>query len=368
MLRAIRKGCDFSLNLSTVFTGIMNNVPQIILAIFVFGLLIFVHELGHFLAAKRSKIKVNEFALGMGPAFFKRQRGDTAYSLRLFPIGGFCAMEGGDEESDDEHSFNKASLINRMLVNIAGSAMNLLLGLLILGILSANMPALGTTTIAAFGEGAVSNQWLQVGDTVKKIDNRRVRTANDIIYELIRSRDGIMDIEVERRDADGKLHTVLLRSVAFHMEEVEDGIMFITQDFKFLGVKPTFFGVIINSFNWTYSIVRQVWGGFADLVTGRYGLNQISGLVGVTSAIGQASSFGWESLFMLIAIISVNLAVFNLLPLPALDGGKMIFLLIEAVRRKPVNPRYENLVHGIGFLLLIGLMILVTVNDISKIL
>ena len=356
------------MNLSVFFAEALKNAPQIILALFVFGVLVFVHELGHFMTAKWSKIKVNEFAIGMGPALFKKQRGETVYSLRLFPVGGFCAMEGDDEESNDGHAFNKAPLLNRMLVNVAGSAMNLLLGLLILGILSANQPLLGTTTVAAFNESAVTNEWLQIGDTIKKMDNRRVRTSNDIIYVLTRSRDGIMDIEVEREGADGRAHTILLRSVAFQMEELQDGIMLITRDFRVKGVEPTFLGILQNSFNWTYSMIRQVWGGFVDLVTGRYGFNQLSGPIGVTSAIGQASSFGWESLFMLVAFISVNLAVFNLLPLPALDGGKMIFLLVEAVRRKPVNPRYEGLVHGIGFMLLIGLMILVTVSDVSKIL
>lgn len=355
------------MNLSTIFTGALKAAPQIILALFIFSILVFVHEFGHFAAAKWSKIKVNEFALGMGPAFFKKKSGETLYSLRLFPIGGFCALEGQDEESPSDRSFDNAPLLNRMLVNIAGSFMNLILGLLILGTLSANQPLLGTTTIAAFSENAVTTEWLKVGDTIKKMSGHRVRTSNDIIYELTRSRDGVMDIEVERTGAGGKKQTVLLKSVAFQMEDLQDGIKAINRDFKVKGVEPTALGVIQNAFNWTYSIIRQVWGGFADLITGRYGFNQLSGPVGVTSAIGQASSFGWESLFMLVAFITVNLGVFNLLPLPALDGGRMIFLFAEAIRRKPVNPRYERLVHGIGFALLIALMVAVTVSDVTKI-
>lgn len=355
------------MNVSGLFNSLASNLPQIIIAFLVFGLLIFFHELGHFLTAKWAKIKVNEFAMGMGPTIWNRKKGETVYALRLFPIGGFCALEGDDEESGDERAFGKAPLYKRMIVIMAGSVMNLLLGLLILGLLSSRQ-TLGTTTIAEFGEGAVTNQWLQVGDSIRRINNHRVRTDNDMIYEFSRDRDGVMDIEVSRPKPDGTAENVLLKSVAFKMETLPEGVQMITLDFKVKGVRPTFWSATTNAFNWTGSLIRQVWGGFADLITGRYGFNALSGPVGVTTAIGQAARFGWKSLFVLVAFITVNLGVFNLLPLPALDGGRMMFLLIESVRRKPVNPRYEGLVHGIGMLLLIGLMILVTVNDVAKML
>lgn len=351
--------------------SLITNLPQIIVALLVFSVLIFVHEMGHFIAAKRSGIKVNEFAMGMGPVLFQRQKGETMYSVRWFPIGGYCAMEGDDEDSEDAHAFGRAPLWKRMTVILAGSAMNLLLGLIILGMLSAGLfsdreTLIGTTQIYGFHEKAVTNQWLQQGDTVKKINNHSVRTSNDMMYELSRDRDGIMDIVVERQLADGTTESVLLPSVTFLMREVE-GVSVLTIDFTLLGVEPTFGRVFGNMFNWTGSIIKQVWGSFADLLTGRYSVNQVSGFVGVTGAITEAVKSGFDDLLMLTAFITINLGVFNLLPLPALDGGRFIFLLIEAVRRKPIQPRYEGLVHGIGFALLIALMIFVTFNDVAKI-
>lgn len=354
--------------ISRAINAIASNIPQILIAFLAFGLMIFFHELGHFITAKWAKIKVNEFAMGMGPAIWKKQKGETLYAIRLFPIGGFCAMEGEDGESGDDRSFGKAPLHKRMIVNIAGSFMNLLLGLLILGILSARQPLIGTTMVATFDKEAVSNQWLEAGDTILRINNHRVRTDNDMLYELSRDRDGIMDMEVTRQTSEGSVEKVLLKNVTFKMETVAEDIRTITLDFKVKGIKPTFLNVVSNSLNWTVVIIKQVWGGFADLFTGRYGFNQLSGPVGVTSAISQAAKFGWKSLFMLIAVITVNLGVVNLLPLPALDGGRMIFLFLEAVRRKPIDPRYEGYVHSIGFVLLIGLMIAVTINDVARML
>lgn len=337
------------------------NISTIIIAVLVFSLLIFFHELGHFVIAKWSGITVNEFALGMGPKLFSFTRGETDYSLRAFPIGGFCAMEGENEDSSETGAFCNAPLFKRIFVTIAGSAMNIMLGLILLGILSSQQQVLGSTTLAEFQEGAVSNVQLRVGDTIHRINGHRVRTDNDLIYEFSRDRDGVMDMEVVR---DGE--TVLLPAVTFRMETLEDGTKMIDLDFRVKGVQPTAMGIVRNSFNWTGSIVKQVWGSFIDLVTGRYTVNQLSGPVGVTTAIGQASSMGWKSLVMLVSFITVNLGVFNLLPLPALDGGRLLFLLIELVRRKPINPRYEGVIHAVGFALLIGLMVFVTLNDVIK--
>lgn len=359
------------MDFSGITSAIATYAPQILIAVLVFGVLIFVHELGHFLAAKWSGIKVNEFAMGMGPVLFKRQKGETIYALRLFPIGGFCALEGDDQESTDSRAFGRAPLYKRMITMLAGSFMNLLLGLIILGVLSSQQSLLGTTVVNSFGENASSSRWLKEGDEILRINNHRVRSNNDIVYEMMRDRDGIMNIEVARQfesPDDNKTENILLEGVTFKMETVQDDIQAITIDFTVRGVKPTFLGIVLNSFNWTNSIIKQVWGGFIDIVTGRYGFNQLSGPVGVTSAIGQAATFGWKSLFMLMAFITVNLGVFNLLPLPALDGGRMVFLLIEAVRRKPINPRYEGIVHGVGFMLLIALMVAVTFNDVAKLL
>lgn len=355
------------MNFQSIISWVATYAPQILVAVLVFGILIFVHELGHFATAKWSGIKVNEFAMGMGPAIWKKQKGETLYALRAFPIGGFCALEGDDQESQDPRAFGGAPLYKRMLTMLAGSFMNLLLGLIILVILSTQQPLISTTIVNSFGKNAVSNQWLKEGDEILRINNHRVRSSNDIGYEMMRDRDGVMNIEVLRQTG-GKAEKVLLEGVAFKMETVQDDIQIIARDFSILGVKPTFWGVVSNSFNWTNSTIKLVWGGFVDLITGRFGFNQLSGPVGVTSAIGEAAKFGWENLIYMMAVITINLGVFNLLPLPALDGGRMVFLLIEAVRRKPVNPKYEGIVHGVGFMLLIALMVAVTVNDVAKLL
>lgn len=336
------------------------NIGTIIIAILVFSLLIFVHELGHFMVAKWSKVKVNEFALGMGPKLLSKTKGDTTYSIRAFPIGGFCAMEGENEESAESGAFCNAPLAKRMLITVAGSAMNLLLGLLLLGFLSSRLLYFSSTTVAEFREGATSSQQLQVGDNIQRINGHRVYTMNDIDYELMRDRDGVLTMDIIR---DGQKMT--LPGVTFAMENME-GASFIDRDFISQRVEPTPWGVVTNTFNWTGSLMKQVWGSLVDLLTGRYAVNALSGPVGVTTAIGQASSMGWPNLLVLVSFITVNLGVFNLLPVPALDGGRMMFLLIELVRRKPINQRYEGVIHAVGFMLLIGLMIFVTLNDVIK--
>lgn len=337
------------------------NAGTIIIAVIVFGALIFFHELGHFATAKLTGVRVNEFALGMGPAIFKFTKGETRYALRLFPLGGYCAFEGDDEESSDPRAFCNAQLWRRILIIVAGSLMNLLLGLILLGFLTTQQQSLGSTIVAGFHENSTSSRYLMEGDEILRVNNHRVYSDNDLVYEFMRDRDGVMEMQVLRGG-----EKLTLPNVTFQMRDVGDGAQAIFIDFKVRAVPKTVMGVVANSFNWTNSIVKQVWGSFIDLITGRYGINQLSGPVGVTSAIGQASSMGLRSLLLLVAFITVNLGVFNLLPLPALDGGRLIFLLIELVRRKPVSPKYEGLVHAVGFILLIGIMIIVTVNDVVR--
>lgn len=337
------------------------SIGTILLALVVFGVLIFVHELGHYLAARWAGVQVNEFALGMGPKVFSFTKGETRYSLRLLPLGGFCAMEGEDEDSYSAGSFNNAALPKRVVVMAAGAAMNLLLGLIILTILTTQLDRLGSTTVAGFKESAVSSSQLMSGDKILRLNNRRVWSDNDMIYEFMRDRDGVMDILVERQG-----EKVLLPGVAFQMRDLGEGMQGIYIDFTVYGVEKTVPGVIFNSINWTGSLVKQVWGSLIDLITGRYGLNQLSGPVGVTTAIGEVSSQGLRPLLMLVAFITVNLGVFNLLPLPALDGGRLIFLFLEAIRRKPINPKYEGVIHAVGFMLIMGLVIFATVNDVAR--
>ena len=339
----------------------MSTVVSILIAVLMFGVLIFIHELGHFATAKWAGVRVNEFALGMGPVLFRVQKGETQYAIRLFPIGGFVALEGDDEESDDPHAFGRAKLYKRVIIMVAGAAMNLLLGLILVLFLSTQLDLFGTTVIHSFQEGAVSNQWIEPGDKILKMNEHRVYTSNDLMYEMMRDRDGIMDIEVQRGE-----NKLVLKNVQFKMEEI-DGVSFIYRDFMAYGVKPTFVSTVQHTLNWTASIVKQVWGSLADLATGRFKFRHMSGPIGITQQIGEVTASGNKiSLVYMMAMITINLGVFNLLPLPALDGGRLFFLLIEAIRRKPLNPKYEGLVHATGFMLLIGLMIVVTFSDIRK--
>ena len=333
----------------------------ILVAILMFGVLIAVHEFGHFITAKLFGIRVNEFSIGMGPALFKREKGETLYSLRLLPIGGYCAMEGEDEESEEAGSFTKAPVGNRILVTVAGAVMNLLLGFVVLVCVVCSQQLISTRTVAEFYEGSSTQQsGLQVGDTIVAVNGRRCFIANDIIYEFARTQQGQADLTVLR---DGK--RVQLDNVVFDTYE-ENGVNQLVIDFKVLGEKKTVGSVLKEAGNWTLSLGRMVVLSLTDLITGRIAVNNLSGPVGIVSAISEASSLGLSSLLMLLALITINLGIFNLLPIPALDGGRLVFLIIEAIRRKPISQKYEIAINAAGFILLIGLMIFATFNDITK--
>lgn len=342
-----------------------SKVWPFLVAILFFGLLISIHELGHFTFAKIFKVKVNEFALGMGPAIFKKKRGETLYALRLLPIGGYVSMEGEDEESQDENAFNRKKVWQRIIIVAAGAIMNLILGVVIVATVLSMEDLIGTNQILEFHEGAISQQTgLEVGDEFLEIDGHRVFSDTDISFLMGRSDDGVFDMVVRR---DGK--EVELKDVTFKTEK--DGkYTFITYDFVILGEETNFLNIIENSFKRSASIARLVWLSFFDLITGRYGLTDLSGPVGTVNVIADAAAGAVESkdglitALTMMAFISINIGVFNLLPLPALDGGRLFFLIIEGIRRKPLNPKYEGYVHGAGLALLLLLMVVVTFNDI----
>lgn len=344
------------------FLGSFGSVLLTVLAsVLVFGTVIFIHELGHFLTAKFSGIRVNEFALGMGPTLFHITRGDTTYALRLFPVGGFVSMEGEDEESDDPASFIKAPVSRRILVTVAGAVMNLLLGFLVLVGIVSSQNLISTRTVLEFYEGASTQQTgLCEGDTIVAVNGRRCFTANDIIYEFARTQQGTADLTVLRNGT-----RVQLNGVKFDTYD-QNGLPQLIIDFKVLGERKTVIGVLKEAWLWTLSLGRLVVLSLTDLLTGRIAVNNLSGPVGIVSAISEATSAGLLPLFMLLALITINLGIFNLLPVPALDGGRLVFLILEAIRRKPVNQKYEMLVHAAGFVLLIGVMLFATFNDVTK--
>lgn len=340
----------------------------ILFALLFFGVIIMIHECGHFACAKLFKVKVNEFSLGMGPALFKRKKGDTLYALRLFPIGGYVAMEGEDDASEDDRAFNKKPVWQKMIIVVAGALMNLILGfILMVLLLTTSTDLIGTNTIKEFYPDAVSSQYgLQAGDRFVEIDGHHVWSELDLSFLMSRSQDGVFDFVVER---DGE--KVTLNDVHFATEQ-QNGITLIQYDFIIIGEQPGFLNIVKNAFTQSASIVRMVWLSVFDLVTGRYGMSELAGPVGTVDIIADVtaqavSSGSLTNLLTIMAFITINVGVANLLPLPALDGGRFLFLAVEAVRRKPVNPKYEGYVHAAGLALLLLLMVVVTYNDIARI-
>lgn len=342
----------------------------IILAVLLFGCIIFIHEFGHFFTAKMSGVKVNEFAIGMGPKLFQFQKGETKYSLRLFPIGGYCQMEGEDEESDDEGSFSKKPVYKRIIIVAAGALMNIILGLLFMVIILGQEEYYASNIVYKFADNAVSSNYgLQVGDKIVSINGYKIMTDKDLSFALSTDKDYTVDMVVNR---DNNL--VHLDNVKFGTRQLEDGTQVLALDFYVEPIKRTFPSLISQSFKSTVSMVRMVFASLVGLVTGQFGFNELAGPVGAASAIGEAASAGLEvnivqainNILTMMVIITVNLGIVNLLPLPALDGGRLVFLFIEAIRGKPIDPKYEGWVHAIGLAILLAFMAIVTVSDILR--
>lgn len=335
---------------------------KIVGAVFVFGIIIFVHELGHFVCAKLSKIQVNEFALGMGPTLYKKQIGETVYAVRLFPIGGFVAMEGEDEDSFNPRAFGNRPVSSRILTVAAGACMNLILGFVLFWILSAGTNLIPTTTVAKFDEAATSSAQLQVGDTITAINGRRIYIASDLSYAMALDSDGLLDITVRRKE-----ESVELYDVPFRTEQDDMGNQFISRDFWVYGREKTVLGTARYGFMWTISTARAVWSSLFDLIGGNLPVSQVSGPVGTISVIGEAMSYGLESILYLLAFLSVNIGMFNILPFPALDGGRLFFLVIELLTGKQIPQKYEAAIHAAGMILLLMFMLFVTYSDVTRI-
>lgn len=341
-------------------SSIWNTVYPILIAILFFELIIIVHEGGHFVAARLMKIKVNEFSIGMGPKIFSFTKGETKYSLRWILFGGYCAMEGEDEASDENGSFSKKSVPARMFVVAAGAIMNLILGFLIIVCIICSQNLIGTPTVAKFDENALSAQnGLQVGDTIKSIDGMRVFTSTDVETGLSRSPDSTVDMVVNR---DGE--TVSL-SVTFDMQEYEDQ-QYINMDFWLLGKEKTVGGVLKNSAETFVSYTRMIFLSVHDLLTGRYGISDLSGPVGAVSVVSTAVKTSITSMLRIMALLTINIGLFNLFPIPALDGWRFFLLLGEGIFRKKLPAKWEYVINAVGLVLLLGLMVVVTFSDVTK--
>ena len=345
------------------------NIITIIVAILCFGIIIMIHEAGHFFVAKKSGIRVLEFSVGMGPAIISKQKGETKYSLRALPIGGYCAMEGEDDSSDDPRAFRKAPVWKRMLVTVAGATMNLILGLLLIFVFICLDDAITSTTVADFftndaGETvSASAEWLKPNDRILSINGLRVFTWMDIGYALQNDDCETFTVVVEREG-----QKVTLENVKFYNSE--NGRMY---DFRVFGLKKTPGNVLSYSGRQFVSTARLIWISLRDLIRGKYGFHDMSGVVGIVDStvteVESQESFHDKAMRLidLMSFITINVGIFNLIPFPALDGGRLVFLIIEAIRRKQIPAHIEGMIHFVGLALLMVLMIAVTFQDIAKI-
>ena len=353
----------------------MTKLIYIIIAIVIFGLLIAIHELGHFLVAKACGVKVLEFSIGMGPQLWHKEGKETQYSLRLFPIGGFCAMEGEDGESDDPRAFGNTAGWKKFLVLIAGSASNFIAGMLLILCLFAASTGYVSTTLSGFVDGfpCQGETMLQAGDEIVSIDGSAVLLYSDISTLLNRGNGKTHDIVVRR---DGEKITL-------------NDLPLTPREYEVEGKKVTMYGLYFQSKEATFGsklrlglansvdFVRMIWWSLEDLFTGAVGFSALSGPIGIVDAMGQMAESAdgvrqaVDTLLYFAAFLAINLAFMNLLPLPALDGGRVFFLILNGLAvllfRRRIPAKYEGYVHFGGLVLLLGLMVVVAVQDVYRI-
>ena len=395
----------------------MSFIVTFIAAVFVFSAVIAIHEFGHFMVAKLCGVQVNEFSIGMGPVLCKRVRKGTQYSIRALPVGGFVALEGEespesnqaekntDEEPLSPHSdadsspsrgakadagkpdlpplsgevaeptgsdgevspsgipLNEAPVWQRALIMLAGAGMNFVLGFVVMAILiTAQSEPITSKVLYQVEENALCGQTgLQAGDKILAVNGRRCFVANDILYELMRTEDYTADFTVLR---DGK--KVELPGVQFDTWQDDRGETHMSLGFTVYGIKKTPLNVLKEAGNSVLYYGRIIFASLSDLLRGRESINDLSGPVGIVTAIGQAASYGWQDLLEMLVLITVNVGIFNLLPFPALDGGKVVFLLIEGVTGHAVPEKIQSGLIVAAFALLFGLMIFATYNDILR--
>ena len=349
----------------------------ILAAILIFGVLVAVHEFGHFIAAKLCGVQVNEFSIGMGPLIWHKETEETQYSWRLLPIGGYCAMEGEDEDSGNERSFVRQGFWKKLLILAAGSGMNFLTGFLVVLALYAGAAGFFTDQITGFAPefSMTGEDGLMEGDIFYKIDGYRTYLKGDAELFLSYHQGDTIDLEVIR---DGE--RIVLEDFPMARQTYTDSG----------GGTYTGFGLYVGAhfteatiltwlqYAWyqTLDFVQLVWFSLVQLFTGGASIEDLSGPVGIVSTITEVGSSAetagaaWSQIFYFAALLAVNLAVMNMLPIPALDGGRIFFLLVDAVARlifkRRVPEKYQAAVNTVGFVVLMGFMLLVTLQDVWK--
>ncbi len=340
--------------------AVWGKVWPVLFAILFFGVIIALHEFGHFITAKLFGMRVNEYSIGMGPAIFKRKKGETQYSLRALPVGGFVSLEGEDEVSDDPRAFGNQKAWKRFIVIAAGATLNIILGLLLIAVMIGIDGKTDTTVVAGVSETMTqSENGVREGDRVIKINGSRVYAARDLYYQLYRSESDRFDITVRRGGERLELTDVKVTYSA------EEGFC----DFVVGERKASFLRVLPDAVTQTVSMTKLVGLSLLDMVRGKYGLKDLSGPVGTIGIVAETTGDAvkqadYGSVIFILAFITVNIGVVNLLPLPALDGGRLFFILIEIIARRPVPKKFEAVVHAAGLVLLLALMALITFNDV----
>lgn len=345
-------------------------------AVILFGIMIAIHEFGHFFTAKLFRVKVNEFAIGMGPTLWTRKKGETQYSLRAFPIGGFCAMEGEDEDTGDPRAFSCQVWWKKVIILCAGSVMNFLMGLVIVVLLYTGITMVRTPVITEFVDGfpVEGPSGLMVGDRITEVDGHGIWCYDDVLTFLSRNDGHGIDLKVEREGI-----TVVLKDLQMPIREyVHEGQTYSGFGLVFGEVEElSIWGRLKLGAIQAVDYIRIVWISLADLVTGRVGVSQLSGVIGVVDVVSEVGANsatildGILNVLSIMALIAVNLAVMNLLPIPALDGGRIMFILLNGVIwlvfKRRIPERYEGYIHTVVFFLLIVFMLLVAFKDVWNI-
>ena len=341
---------------------VWGKVWPILFAILFFGIIIALHEFGHFITAKIFGIKVNEFAIGMGPTLLKKVKGETQYSLRLFPVGGFVSLEGEDEDSEDSRAFGNQKAWKRFIVIAAGATLNVILGLVLMGVVLGMDGRISTTVVSDVSQNLEQlGDTVKVGDEITSINGSHVVSARDLYYQLYRDDDGVFDITLKRNGEKITLKDIKIQYNA------EKGFC----DFVVGSKKVSVLNIMPGAVKETASMTKLIFLSLADMIRGQYGLKDLSGPIGTIGIVAETagdavSSANYSGIIFILAFITVNIGIVNLLPLPALDGGRLFFMLIELVRGKPIPPEKEGMVHAIGLILLLGLTVVISFNDIMR--
>ena len=350
----------------------MGTLLTVVIALLVFGFLIFIHEFGHYITARIFKVTIKEFSIGMGPKlmWYESKKTNITYSLAMFPIGGYVAMVGEDEDSDDPNAFNKKPAWQRFIITAAGATVNIVMGFLAM-IIIVMFSNIGGTVYAQSVPDETMAQYEEIdstyrsddygfmqGDEILSINGKKVKIADELNYEISRHGHEPVDVVVLR---DGE--EITLYDVRFPTTESQ-GQIFGVRDFQVYAIKKGFFNTFSISFRKAALVMRMCWESIFDLISGRYTVEAISGPVGISSAIGAAAKDSALSLLNIAVLISMNLGFMNLLPIPALDGGRLITILVEMITKKKIPAKIEGMINGIGLILLLLLSVVIMFKDV----